>query len=193
MANENINKVVLSTGEVLLDLTQDDVKPEHVEKGIKFHDKTGSERSGTSTKTVDASGATVEAAEILAGRTAGKGASLIVGTMPDNSGKNVELSTTAPVTVPKGYTDGGTVAKISDTELAKIIPANIKEGVQILGITGEYGADDISSQSKTITPSFAEQNVQPDAGYTFLSGVTVAAIPVTRVDNDAGGVTVTIG
>lgn len=187
------SKVVLSTGEVLIDLTGDDIKPENVDKGIIFHDKSGATKTGTSTKTVDASGATVEAAEILAGKTAGKGTELITGTMPDNSGTDVELSTTAPAAIPRGFTDGASHAKIADAELAKLIPGNIKEGVSILGVTGAYGADDITSQHKEVTPSFADQEVSPDAGYTFLTGVTVKAIPVTYTDNAAGGVTVTIG
>jgi hypothetical protein len=41
MANEFNNKVVLKTGEVLIDLTQDDVRAEHVQQGIFFHDKMG--------------------------------------------------------------------------------------------------------------------------------------------------------
>ena len=193
MANQYNSKIVLSNGEVLLDLTLDDIKPEHVDTGIQFHDKTGAPRTGTSTKTVDASGVTAEAAEVLAGRTFAKGAQVQTGTMPDNSGTNVEISTTAPVAIPRGYTDGAAKAKIADGELAKLIPANIKEGVTILGVEGGFGADDISSQSKSVTPTFEQQEITPDVGYTFLTSVTVAPITVSRADNDAGGVTVTIG
>lgn len=193
MANQYNSKIVLSNGEVLLDLTLDDIKPEHVQKGIKFHDKAGAPQTGTNTKTVDASGVTAEAAEVLAGRTFGKGADVETGTMPDNSGRDIVIETTTPVSIPKGYQDGSTKAKLSDAELAKLIPGNIKEGVTLFGVPGQYGADDISSQSKQVTPTFEDQTVAPDPGYTFLSGVTVKAIPVTRTDNDMGGVTVTIG
>ena len=189
---EYTGKVVIN-GETVIDLTKDDVKPEHVNKGIKFHDKTGAPQTGTNTKTVDASTATAEAAEVLAGRTFGKGAEMQTGTMPDNSGDDVAVSDKNGTNIPKGYHDGSGKAKIADAELAKLVPANIKEGITILGVTGDFGADDISSQSKEITPTFVDQNVAPDAGYTFLSSVMVKAIPVTKQLNEAGGYTVTVG
>ena len=193
MANQYNNKVVLSDGTVLIDLTMDDVKPEHVQKGIKFHDKTGAERTGTNTKTVDASGVTAEPAEVLAGETFGRGSEVATGTMPNNSGKNVIVTGKTGTSIPRGYCDGSGFAKISEEDAAKIVPSNIKEGVTILGITGSFGADDISSQSKEVKPTFADQQISPDSGYTFLSGVLVKAIPVLYTDNNAGGQTVTIG
>lgn len=189
---EYTGKVVIN-GEAVIDLTKDDVKPEHVNKGIKFHDKTGAPQTGTNTKTVDASTATAEAAEVLVGRTFGKGAELQTGTMPDNSGDDVAVNDKNGTNIPKGYHDGSGKAKIADAELAKLVPANIKEGITILGVTGDFGADDISSQFKEITPSFVDQNIAPDAGYTFLSGVLMKAIPVTKQLNEAGGYTVTVG
>lgn len=193
MANEFNSKVVLATGEVVMDLTQDDVKPEHVQKDIYFHDKTGKKQQGTNTKTVDASKATAEAAEVLVGRTFGKGNEMQTGTMPDNSGKDVEISTVGGSPIPKGYSDGSGVAKLSASEIAKLTAGNIKEGITILGVLGSYGADDISSQSKVVTPTFSKQTINPDPEYSFLSSVEVEAIKVTRTDNEAGGVTVTIG
>lgn len=193
MANEFNSKITLSDGTVLIDLTQDDVKPEHVDKGINFTDKTGRRQQGTSTKTVDASTATAEAAEVLAGRTFGKGSEMQAGTMSDNSGKNVEISSKDGTSIPRGFFDGSSVAKLSEEDLAKLVPGNIKEGVEILGVEGEFGADDISSQSKVVTPTFEKQVINPDEGYTFLSSVEVEGIKVTRTDNEAGGVTVTIG
>lgn len=193
MANQYNNKVVLSDGTVLIDLTMDDVKPEHVQKGIKFHDKTGAEKTGTNTKTVDASGVTAESAEVLAGETFGRGSEVATGTMPNNSGKDVIVTGKTGTSIPRGYYDGSGVAKISEEDAEKIVPANIKDGVTILGITGSFGADDISSQSKEVKPTFADQQISPDSGYSFLSGVLVKAIPVLYTDNNAGGQTVTIG
>lgn len=194
MANQYNSKIALANGEVLIDLTQDDVKPEHVQKDIYFHDKTGKRQQGTNTKTVDASEATAEAAEVLDGRTFGKGSEMQTGTMPDNSGKDVIITKKEGTAIPVGYSDGTGRAKLSDSDLANLIAGNIKEGVTILGVEGDYGADDISSQSKEVTPSFEDQIFNPsDDGVTFYSSVKVNAIPVDRKDNEAGGVTVTIG
>ena len=194
MANQYNSKIVLSTGEVLIDLTLDDVKEEHVQNGIKFHDKSGAQKTGTNKKTVDASEVTAEAAEVLNGKTFAKGNSVETGTMPNKGSVTGTISSkTGQYTIPQGYHDGGGKVSISAEEQAKLIPANIKEGVSILGVEGEYGADDISSQSKEVTPTFADQNITPDSGYTFLSSVKVKGIPITRQDNSAGGVTVTIG
>ena len=193
MTNQFNSKVVLKTGEVIMDLTQDDITPENVDEGIKFHDRTGAPQTGTSKKTVDASGATATAATVLQGDTFGKGNEMVTGTMPDNSGKDVIISSTDGTHIPRGYSDGSGVARISDEELAKLTSDNIKEGVTILGVEGGYGADDISSQSKEITPTFEDQLIQPDSGVSFLSSVKVKGITVTRTDNEFGGVTVTIG
>ena len=194
MANQYTSKVALADGEILIDLTQDDVKPEHVQSGIHFHDKTGERKAGTNTKTVDASEATAEASEVLASKTFGKGSEMQTGTMPDNSGNDVVISSKNGKVIPRGYYDGTSAAKLSEADLANLTPANIKEGVTILDVTGEFGADDISSDSLTVTPSFVEQNINPsDKGVTFFSSVKVEAIAVTRKDNEAGGVTVTIG
>jgi hypothetical protein len=55
------------------------------------------------------------------------------------------------------------------------------------------GSEDVHAQSKTATPTTAQQVVTPDSPtYNYLSQVTVAAIPYTETDNPAGGKTVTI-
>lgn len=189
---EYTGKVVIN-GKAVIDLTKDDIKPEHVASGIKFHDKTGAPQTGTNTKTVDASTATAEAAEVLVGRTFGRGEEMQVGTMPDNAGDDVDVYDLDGTRIPKGYHDGSGRAKISASEMAKLIPGNIKEGVTILGVRGDFGADDFSAQFKEITPVFEDQVIAPDAGYSFLSGALVKAIPVTKQLNEAGGYTVTVG
>ncbi len=91
------------------------------------------------------------------------------------------------------YHDGSGSVTIDSIEMAKIIPGNIKAGVEILGETGTYSGEAISVQSKTATPTNTQQVIIPDSGYDYLSQVTVNAIPYVETDNAAGGVTITIG
>ena len=97
------------------------------------------------------------------------------------------------ITIQQGYHDGSGSVSIDSTEKAKIIAGNIKDGVEILGVTGTYTGEGVTAQSKTVTPTNAQQTILPDTGYDYLSQVTVNAIAYTETDNSAGGKTVTIG
>ena len=192
--NQYNNKVVLSSGEVLIDLSADTADAAHVLSGSTFHDKSGAPVTGTCTYDSDTSEDTVAASEMLLNKTSHARGVKITGTMPNNGAVTGEISTkNGSYTIPQGYHDGSGKAQISAAERAKIIPANIKAGVTILGETGSYGGETVTAQSKSVTPAFAQQIVQPDNGYDYLSSVTVAAIPVAYADNAAGGKTVTIG
>ena len=194
MANEYVNKVVLSSGETLIDLSSDTAIASDVASGKYFHLKTGQRVQGTNTYDADTSDATASASEILATKTAYVNGVKLTGEMPNRGGVTGTISTKAGTyTIQQGYHDGSGSVGISATEKAKIIPGNIKAGIEILGETGTYSGEAVSVQSKTAAPTFSSQTILPDAGYDYLSQVTVAAIPVTRADNAAGGVTVTIG
>lgn len=194
MANEYVNKVVLSSGETLIDLSGDTADAAHVLKGSTFHDKSGAPKTGTCEFDSDTSEDTVAAAEMLVGKTAHARGVKITGTMPNNGAVSGSIATKdEQYTVPQGFHDGSGKVGIASAEKAKLIPGNIKSGVQVLGVTGSYGGESINAQTKSVTPSFTQQVVQPDDGYDYLSAVTVAAIPVAYADNAAGGRTVTIG
>ena len=194
MANEYVNKVVLSSGETLIDLSGDTADAAHVLKGSTFHDKSGAPKTGTCTYDSDTSKDTVAAAEMLVGKTAHARGVKITGTMPNNGAVSGSIATKdGQYTVPQGFHDGSDKVGIASAEKAKLIPGNIKSGVEVLGVTGSYGGESINAQTKSVTPSFTQQVVQPDDGYDYLSTVTVAAIPVAYADNAAGGRTVTIG
>lgn len=196
MAEKYTSKVVLASGEVLMDLTGDDITAADLAKGKKAHDKTGAPIVGTSTKDADTSDATAGAAEILSGKTAYVTGAKVVGTMPNNGAKTLSVSKkSVSVPIPQGYHDGSGAAQIDPTEAAKIIPNNIRQGISILGVEGTMsGTEGAKAQAKTATPSFAQQVIAPDSPtYNYLSQVTVEAIPVKYADNPQGGQTVTIG
>lgn len=194
MANQYVNKVIVGT-EVKLDLSQDDVTPDKLSKNIKAHDKSGAPIVGTNTFDADTSDGTATAAEILKDKTAYVAGSKLLGTMPNNGAKTLEIATKdSTPTIPMGFHDGSGKAQIAAAEKAKLIPANIREGVTVLGVIGSMsGSEGMKPQSKSVTPTFESQEILPDEGYNCLSSVTVAAIPVTEMDNDAGGKTLTIG
>lgn len=189
------SKIVLGNGEVLIDLTADTVKEDKLLKGYTAHGADGEVMTGTCTFDADTQDANAADAEILAGKTAYVKGTKKTGTMKNNGAVAGKISTKAgKYPIPQGFHDGSGTVEIDSNEQAKIIPGNIREGVNILGVTGTMsGSEGIKSQSKEVTPTFAEQVVLPGAGYTHLSQVTVAAIPVTITDNSAGGKTVTIG
>lgn len=193
MANLYKNKVVFG-GDVLIDLTADTITAADLASGVTAHDKTGAVITGTNTYDSDTSDDTAAVAEILAGKTAHARGTLLTGTMPNNGAVTGVISSKAEqYTIPQGYHDGSGKVSINVTEQAKLIAGNIKSGVEILGVTGSYSGDAVNVQSKTATPTKTAQTILPDAGYDYLSQVTVNAIPYVEADNSAGGVTVTIG
>ena len=192
MAN-TINKVVYD-GQTLIDLTGDTVQQDKVLSGYTFHYKDGTTKTGSCTYDAYTSDATATASEILATKTAYVNGAKVTGTMTNRGAVTGTISTKAgQYTIPSGYHDGSGKVSISSTEQAKIIAENIKSGIQILGVTGTYGGEAVSAQAKTATPTTSTQTVLPDAGYDYLSQVTVNPIPYTESLNSAGGYTATIG
>lgn len=189
-----ISKVIYG-GNILIDLTADTVTADKLLAGYKAHGADGEPLTGACTFDADTQDATATAAEILSGKTAYNKGAKVTGTMANNGAVSGAISTVAGAyTVPQGYHDGSGKVQIDETEQAKIIADNIRDGVTILGVTGTMsGSEDVVSQSKSVTPTTSAQTVLPDAGYTHLAQVTVAAIPYSESDNSAGGVTVTIG
>ena len=195
MANTYINKVIIN-GETKIDLTADTVDASHLASGYTAHDRSGATITGTNTYDADTSDATALASEILATKTAYVQGSKVTGTMPN---RGAVTGTIAEVddeyTIPAGYHDGSGKVSIDDTEAAKLIPENIREGVTVLGVEGTMsGSEDVHAQAKTATPTFAQQTILPDTPtYNYLTQVTISPIPVTYTDNTQGGVTCTVG
>ena len=84
----------------------------------------------------DLSDATAAAGDVLKGKIAYNSAGKFTGTMPNNGAQGGNISTVSgSVTIAGGYTTGGTV-QIATAEQDKIVAANIKKGVTILGVAG---------------------------------------------------------
>ena len=188
------NKIIYD-GKTLIDLTADTVSADKLLSGIKAHDKSGTIITGTCTYDATTSDATAAAAEILKGKTAYVKGSKVTGTMPNNGAVAGTIADkTAAYTVPRGYHDGSGKVTIDTAEQAKLIATNIREGVTVLGVEGTMsGSEDMKPQTKSVTPKSSSQEILPDEEYNCLSSVTVAAIPYSETDNEAGGKTVTIG
>lgn len=189
------NKVVYG-GQVLIDLTDatlEQTNGDQILEGQTAYGRDGEKITGTCTYNADTSDATASASEILATKTAYVNGNKLTGTMPNNGGTGGSISDLdTPYTIPAGYSDGSAEVSVDPTEAAKIIPGNIKEGVEILGVTGTYTGEGVSAQAKTATPYTTQQVVLPDSGYDYLSQVTVEAIYYNETAN-AYGTTVTIG
>lgn len=189
-----ISKVIYG-GETLIDLTPDTITEDKLLKGYTAHGGDGEVIVGTCEFDANTQDATATEAEILKGKTAYNKGVKITGTMKNNGAVSGKISTKAgKYTVPQGYHDGSGTVQIDSTEQAKLIPANIREGVTLLGVTGAMsGSENEKKQSKEVTPTAAGFTVLPDTGYTCLTQVVVKPIPYVESDNSAGGKTVTIG
>lgn len=189
------NSKIVFGGDVLIDLTADTVKKDKILKGYTAHGADGEPIVGECEFDANTQDATATEAEILLGKTAYNKGNKVTGKMPNNGAVTGKISTKAgKYKVPQGYHDGSGTVEIDATEQAKLIPANIREGVTILDVVGTMsGSEGIKAQSKSVTPKTTSQTVLPDNGYTHLAQVIVAAIPYEETDNSAGGKTVTIG
>lgn len=189
------NKIIYG-GTTLIDLTDATLGQNDGAKILAnetAYGKDGEKITGSCTYDADTSDANASASEILSTKTAYVNGNKVTGSMPNQgavAGEIDDLST--PYTIPAGYHDGSGTVAVDDTEAAKIIPGNIKEGVEILGVTGTYTGEGVSAQAKTATPYTTQQTILPDANYDYLSQVTVEAIYYNESAN-AYGTTVVIG
>lgn len=120
--------------------------------GVTYNDCPGIDVPKTTTGTArfyDTTTADAAQGDILTGKKAYNASGEVQGNMANNGSTSGTISTKAgTVTVPAGYTSGGTVS-ISSTEQAKIIGSNIKSGVTILGQAGSLTTPTITQDSTT--------------------------------------------
>ena len=162
--------------------------------GQSAYGKDGEKITGTCTYNANTTDANASASEVLSGKTFyGSAGTKVTGTMTNQGGVSGTIDDLAtPYVIGQGYHDGSGTVSIDSTESAKIIPSNIKDGVEILGVTGTYTGEGVTAQAKTATPYTTQQTILPDANYDYLSQVNVEAIYYNESANQYG-TTVTIG
>jgi hypothetical protein len=192
MAN---SKIVLG-GQTLIDLTKDTVSEENLLVGYRAHGADGEEVNGTCD--FDANTTTSKPAgssEILSGKEAWANGKKIIGSMYNyggNGGGDITSKDQA-YPIPAGFHDGTGTVKIAETEKAKLISDNIREGVTILGVVGAMsGTEEVKAQNREVTSSLSDFEVLPESPYNYLASVKVKKIPVTytTLPSDQGGGTV---
>lgn len=99
---------------------------------------------GGTAKFYDTSGASAAAGDILTGKTAFGVSGSVSGSMPNNGGTGGEIETKAgTVTIPAGYTSGGTVS-LKSSAISDCLEANILSGKNILGVAGSLSMVSVS-------------------------------------------------
>lgn len=188
-----INKVIYG-GNTLIDITDTTALADKVLDGFYFYGRDGVKTEGTCTYNADTSDATATASDILSGSSAYVNGNKINGSMVNNGSVSGTITTKAgQYTIPIGYHDGSGKVSIATSEQNKIIASNIKAGITILGVEGNYSGEAVSVEAnKNATPTSSQQIITPSAGYDYLAQVTVAAIPYAETPNTYG-TTVTIG
>lgn len=89
------------------------------------------------------------AANLLNGKKAYSGSGEITGSMANNGSTSGSISTkNGTVTIPAGYTTGGTV-DIASAAVTDLLAANILSGKTILGVTGSLTSATVSQDSTT--------------------------------------------
>lgn len=102
---------------------------------------------GGTAKFYDTAGADAAAGDILTGKTAFGASGSISGSMANNGSTSGTIGTKAgSVTIPAGYTSGGTV---SLTNVTDCVAGNILSGKSILGVSGSLTMPTISQNSST--------------------------------------------
>ena len=193
MAEKKINKVVYGNT-VLIDLTADTITADKILVKYTAHDAAGNLITGTCDFDVNSQDATVAVAEIIEGKTAYARGTKLTGTMPNNAAVALTISDKDDeITIAQGYHDGSGKAVISATEKAKLVGANIKQGIEILGVMGTLEpSSSVKVTAKEFTPTKDGGTVLPGDGFDYITQVVVKPIPYVEIDNAAGGTTVTI-
>lgn len=104
---------------------------------------------GGTAKFFDTASATAAAADILTGKTSFGSSGSVSGSMANNGSTSGTISTkSGTVTIPAGYTTGGTVS-IASAAVADLTAAYLLSGKTVLGVAGALSLPSISQDAST--------------------------------------------
>ena len=104
---------------------------------------------GGTAKFFDTADADATGANLLTGKTAYNASGAISGSMANNGSTSGTISTKAgTVTIPAGYTSGGTVS-LASAAISDLTSANLLAGKTVLGVPGSLQMPSISQDSTT--------------------------------------------
>ena len=104
---------------------------------------------GGTAKFFDTAGADATGADLLTGKTAYNASGAISGSMANNGSTSGTISTKAgTVTIPAGYTSGGTVS-LASAAISDLVSSNLLQGKTVLGVSGTLAMPSISQDSTT--------------------------------------------
>ena len=104
---------------------------------------------GGTAKFYDTAGADFAASDLLTGKSAYGASGSVSGSMANNGSTSGEISTKAgTVTIPAGYTTGGTVS-LKSSAVSDLISANLLSGKTVLGISGSLSMVSVSQDGTT--------------------------------------------
>lgn len=99
---------------------------------------------GGTAKFYDTAGADISAGDVLSGKTAYGASGSINGSMANNGSTSGTISTKAgTVSIPAGYTTGGTVSLLSSA-VTDLVSANLLTGKTVLGVQGSLNMVSVS-------------------------------------------------
>lgn len=99
---------------------------------------------GGNAKFYDTASADISAADVLTGKTAFGSSGSVSGNMANNGSTSGEISTKAgTITIPAGYTTGGTVS-LASSAVTDLTSANLLTGKTVLGVSGSLTLPNIS-------------------------------------------------
>lgn len=104
---------------------------------------------GGTAKFYDTAGADFAAGDLLTGKTGFGASGSVSGNMANNGSTSGEISTKAgTVSIPAGYTSGGTVS-LKSSAVSDLTSANLLSGKTVLGVSGSLTMPTVSQDGTT--------------------------------------------